>query len=600
MKGLITIATLLAFAAIAYGDPDVPDLRVKAMPPKLKMRPKVPKKPKSVAQQPAPAEGEEGEAEGEEGEAEGEEKPAAAPAPAKDDTSGVSASFKPIPTSARDLKERVIFKINAGVQLDSAPANGEFQRGGLALPDGFADNRAWILGDAVVAAHDIILPSMGGYFLTGFAFDATNSLETRTATISPYDQEALAIKAGYAEWGRDDRKPNASGPWLRGGRQFRHDGGALFAYFDGATAGYRTAKGIEASVFGGQRVALYVTTPKGIEYGATASVDLKKMSDIPVRIAADFMGLNYTPLIPDPNAIDTGAELGDSVLIDGDAQNRLLVVLTGSADVTSKGKLDLRARMVDAGQGDGFALGRAGARLRYNLSPALLFLGDVERRQGTDLAYDLAAVSAVDVVNIAEQLGVGLNAPVDATRIGARLDWRKKETELLAFAATEQASGTPVATDQRGWIEGGVGIAGTPVGSRGAGLWATAQYTYRNYLNGGHDNDQMGSEFGDSSTSGVDQMHEMAVDATLRSSGQKMSQRKWRASGGVFYRIYDFSSPYRDVKQEGRGGGRADLSFWFSRDLRLLLAGEAAQASAVLAREIGIMISARAAMEARW
>jgi len=599
----VSITTLLLFTAAAYGEPRGVDLRVKELPPKLKMRPK-----HQVAQQKDKDAGDEkgDEKEGEEGEEEekpeGEEKEkAAAPAP-KGDMAGVTGSFKRFPTTVRDLRQRVIFKINAGVQLDNAPANDNFQRGGLALPGDFDDNRAWILGDAVIAAHDIILPSMGGYFLTGFAFDALGAVDTRTATILPYDQEALAIKAGYAEWNRDDRKADAGGPWLRGGRQFRHDGGALFAYFDGVTAGYRNAKGLEASVFGGQRVALYVFTPKGIEYGATASIDLKRMSSIPVRVAADFMGLLYTPLVADPNAIDTGAELGDRTLIDdpNGAQNRLLLVLTGSADVTEKGKLDVRARMVDAGQGGGFTLGRAGARFRYNLSPALLVLADVEQRQGGDLAYDLAAVSNVDVVNVAEQLGVGLNTPVDATRIGARIDWRKKETELLAFAATEQTGDTPANTDQRGYLEGGAGIAGSPVGSRGAGVWVTGQYTYRKYLDGGHDNDGMGTAFGDSSTSGVDQMNEMAVDATLRSSGQKMSQRKWRASGGVFYRIYDFSSPYRDVKQEGRGGGRTDLSFWFSRDLRLQLAAEAAQASAVLSPEIGIMISARAAMEARW
>jgi len=597
MMKSISVATVLLFAATAYGDVD---LTVKELPPKLNMRPK--KAHKKVAQEPKDDKKDEGKDEGEESgdeEKPDEGKPAEAPAPAgNNDLSGVTGSFKPIPTTARDFRERVKFKINAGIQLDNSPADGDFQRGGLALPGGFDNNRAWILGDAVVAAHDIVLPSLGGYFLTGFAFDALGGVDTRTATILPYDQEALAIKAGYAEYNRDDRKANSGGMWLRAGRQFRQDGGALFAYFDGATIGYRM-KSVELSAFAGQRVALYVNTPKGIEFGTTAMYDMKSIN-LPIKLSADFMGLRYTPLVPDPNAIDTGAELGDQTLIDGDAQNRLLLVLTGSSDITSKGKLEVRARMVDAGQGDGFALGRAGARLRWNLSPTLLFMGDVEQRQGGDLAYDLAAVSNVDVVNVAEQLGVGLAAPVDSTRVGARLDWRKKESEILVFGGGEKADKTPVVTDQRGYLEGGAALAGSPVGSRGAGVWATGQYTYRKYLDGGHDNDQMGSAFGDSSTSGIDQMHEMAVDATLRSSGMKMSARRWRASGGVFYRIYDFSSPYRDVKQEGRGGGRGDLNFWFSRDLRLELAFEAAQASAVLAPEIGLMVSARAAMEARF
>lgn len=583
---LLPIVSSLVVASPAYADPD---LNVRELPPptnikQLTMRPApaAPAKidPKKTSKKKLAQAADDAAAGGDE-----------KPAPETSDTAqtSTSTSFKPIPTTLRDLRERVTFQINAGMQIDTAADNGTAMRGGAFLTNDFAGTRPWIVGDAVVGAHDLILPSLGGYFLSSFQFDVSDSLATRTATVSPFDASdlALAIKAGYAEYGRDDRKPDASGPWIRAGRQSRMDGGALFAYFDGATIGYRT-KALSISAFAGQRVALYVETERGIEYGATASLDLKAMKSAPVKIALDYMGL----------AID----------LLGDARNRSLIVATASTELGKRGKLEAFARMVDSGfkadmddpalgLKEGFQLGRAGARFRFNLSNDLLFMADVEERLGGDLAYDLTAPSAADVVQVAQRLGVGLAAPVDATRVGARLDYRRKETEILVFGGTEQASGTPTLTDQRGWIEGGAALAGSPVGSRGSGVWATVQYKYRQFLNGGHDNDQMGSVFGDSSTSGIDQMHEIAGDATLRSGGTGM---RWRFNGGVFYRIYDFSSPYRDVKNEGRGGGRADLQLWVQRDLRLDLGGELAQASPVLARELGLMSSIRATLEARW
>ncbi|MCW5805040.1 MAG: hypothetical protein KIT31_21900 [Deltaproteobacteria bacterium] len=561
MKKLALLTVVLASHAYA----DTPDLTVHELPAPgaakdMKMRDKRAAAKKQVA----------------------DEKAAKKVVAAADDASSsgsTSTSFKPIPTSMRDLRERVIFRINAGVQLDNAPASGDALRGGAQLPGDFAGSRAWLVGDAVVGAHDILLPSMGAYFLTSFQLDTTDSLATRTATISPFDSSdlALAIKAGYAEYGRDDRKPDATGVWLRGGRQFRLDGGNLFAYFDGATIGYR-AKGVQVSGFAGQRVALYIDTQRGVTYGGTITVDLKAMKTAPAKISVDYQGL----------AID----------VFGEGQARSLLALNGSYALGTKGKVDIVGRLVDAGDGTGFGLGRVGGRLRYQLSNDMLVIADATQKLGGDLAYDLSAPTAGDVLNIAQRLGVGLNRPVDALNLGATLDYRKKESEVMVFVRTEQASGTPQFVDQRGYIEGGAALAGSPVGSRGAGVWATLQYRYRQFLNGGHDDDQMGSAFGDSSTSGIDQMHEISADATLRSGGR--GSRRWRFQAGAFYRIYDFSSPYREVTTEGRGGGRADLQFWMSRDLRLQVGAEGAEASVVLSPDIGFMTSVRAALEARW
>jgi hypothetical protein len=474
----------------------------------------------------------------------------------------------------RAIRERVTFQVRAGVELDTAADSGETLRGGNRLPDDFAGSRPWILGDAVVGARNILLPSLGAYFLSSFQLDASDSLASRTATVAPSDADELpiVIKAGYAEYGRDDIHKDKR-LWLRGGRQFRLDGGSMFAYFDGATVGYR-ARAWDVSAFAGQRVALYVDTERGLTYGATAAVDLGKGGGVPLRLAANVMGL----------------------AIDDDA--RLLSVLQATYDVARRASVNVRARLVDSG--GGMALGRAGGRVKV-WGRSVVLVADVEQRSGGDLAYDLASPAAVDVVQIAQRLGVGLAAPVDATTLGARIDWRNRKgsLEVLAFGRAERPQGTVVAVDQRGWLEGGAALAGAPLGSRGGGVWVTAQYKLRRYdaAAGDAGSEGMGSAFGDTSTSGLELLHELAADGTLFSGGRG---RRWRFNVGGFYRRYDFRSPYAEVANEGRGGGRTDLQLWLTRDLRAELAAEVASPSPVLARELGLMSSVRGAVEARW
>jgi hypothetical protein len=379
----------------------------------------------------------------------------------------------------------------------------------------------------------------------------------------------------------------------------------MFAYFDGATVGWRD-KGTELSAFVGQRVALYVDTPKGILFGGTGAVDLKTVN-VPARVKVDYMGL----------AVD-----GLGIMEDTESQTRHMVAVNGAYDVSKRIKVDVRARLVDAqqdangdGAKDGFVLGRIGGRVRAERKNMIVLL-DVEHRDGGDLAYDLASPSAVDVVSISRQLGVGLAAPVSSTTIGAQFDYRRKDTELLVFARMDRpdAPEEVVTVDQRGWIETGVAVAGSPLGNRVGGIYTTAQYKLRSYSDtascdtvetpacampdANDRNDGPGSQFADSSTSGLELMHEIAVDATVRSQGK--GPRRWRLQLGGFYRVYDFGSPYADVVDEGRGGGRGDLHFWLSRDLRFELAAEIAEPSSVLARELGVMTAVRGAVEVRW
>ena len=573
------------------GEQSAADLRVKHLPTKLKMR------PKQVAQTPTPA-------------------PDAAATEAKPAES-VSTSYKMFPTTARDLHERVTFRIRAGVALESAPATGDTLRGGFPLSEGFADSRPWIAGDAVVGARGIIVPSLGGYFLSSFAFDASDSLAANSAVIRPNDAEDkhIIIKAGYAEYGRDDRKPDdqqSTKIWLRGGRQYRLDGGNLFAYFDGLTLGYRE-KTWNVSAFAGQRVALYVDTEPGVTFGATAAIDLKK--SVPVKIALDYMGL----------AISSTDFDGDGAT---DGETRHLIALNAQIKASHKLNFDVRMRFTGladlantaAGElpGTKFGIGRAGGRVRYE-TDHLTVIGDLEQRFKDDIAYDLAAPSSVDIVDVANKLGVGMTTPTDATTLGVRVDWlnKAKSAEVLAFARTEIPSQTPQDVDQKGYIEGGFGVAGSPIGVRGSGVYTTAQYTYRQYTDEGADGDmrldgpcldltdadQDGfpdncQDFGNSASSGLDRMHQLAAEAVLASRGS--GGKRWRLGLGGFFRVYDFLTPYREVTNDARGGASLDIQWWFNKDLHLNVAGEVAQSSPTLSRDIGVMTALRAMLEARW
>ncbi|HEU4734477.1 MAG TPA: hypothetical protein VFT22_41590 [Kofleriaceae bacterium] len=563
----------LAFAVVALAAPGSagaePDLQLHApppRPPRLRMRTAGPKVAAAVPARVASA------ADSADASAPGSD---AAPR-ASADAAAVTA-FTPLPTSIRDLSDRVVFRLQAGVDLENAPATGDALRGGAALPPGFADSRPWIVGDAMIGARGIVLPSLGGYFLSSFQFDASDSPATRTAVIAPGDatDQRIAIKAGYVEWGNDDRHPQSL--WLRGGRQFRLDGGALFAYFDGVTVGYRTP-GVSASAFAGQRVVLYVDSEAGVTFGGTAAVDLQALRGVPVRLALDYMGL----------AIDQPGEMAGTT----ESQLRQLISVSGSYEPSNKLRADLRARVVD-GDGSGLTLGRIGGRVKLMTGEHLMLIGDVEQRQGGDLAYDLAAPSAVDVVDVARKLGVGLGAPIDALTVGARVDLRYRDTEVLAFGRAELPEATPTSVDQQGWVEGGAAVSGQLL----KGAWITGQYTGRQYSREDSANLE-GSQFGDTAGSGLDRLHELAVDATLRSQGR--GGARWRLGVGGFYRIYNLVTPYRVTDNDGRGGGRADVQYWFTQLLHVDVAAEIAQSSPILAREIGTMSSVRGSLEARW
>lgn len=533
-----------------------------------------------------------------------------------DADASASASYKMFPTTARDLRERVAFRIRAGVELDGAPASGETLRGGFPLDPGFSDNRAWIMGDAVVGARGIITPTLNGYFMSSFAIDATSGASSLAGTVMPYDNEAIAIKAGYAEYGRDDRKPDGQQPpfWVRAGRQFRLDGGNLFAYFDGVTVGLRQ-KDWNASAFVGQRAVLYVDTQPGILFGATAAYEQKKL-----RINFDYMGLAISTTDFDGDAL-TGDEQGR------DGEVRHLIGVRGSYKVNNQAKVEARARLTGLpdvlGTEPGevpatkFALGRVGARLRYDAGK-IMVIADVDQRFKDDVAYDLAASTAADVIDLANQIGI-MATPSDATIFGVQVDWQtpNRKTEVFGVARAELAS-DPTTVENKSYVELGAGLAGTPIGVRGAGVYMTALYTLRKFTDEGAGDGDMRIDgvcndltdadgdglpdncqtFDNTASSGIDLMHQLAGEAVLTTKAN--NGKHWRFSAGAFFRVFNFKTPYREVTNDARGGGRVDVQWWFSRDLHLNLAGELAQASPTLSRDLSTMTSLRAALEARW
>ena len=521
--------------------------------------------------------------------------PAAAPAsaviPKAPTTTVDSDHYSPIPTSARDIAERVIFKLQAGAELDNTPTSNQTMPGGYPVDPSLARSRNWLTGDAIIGTKDVLLPSLNSYFMGAFRYDMNNN-PNPVALVQPNDArgDELTVRAGYAEWGRDK---NATGLrahlWIRAGRQYRQDGGTLFAHFDGITMGY-SDKSWETSAFVGQRVTLYVDGPTGVVYGATARADFTHFTKIPTSLAVDWMGLTDTS-----GATDI---------------TRHLVAFNAKADLLTGLHVIARARLVDAGNqfaedgvtvtpSDGFTLGRIGARVEHTISKRLQMIYDVEHRSGTDLAYDLSSPSAVDVAQISRQLGVGLDQPVNANIFGLRVDFRPWDTtEILAFASTERTSTTPTEISQVGWTEVGAAIAGGMI----HGLWTTAQYKLRvtdidAAIDAGANT--AGSLFANTSGSGAKNIQEMSLDTTWKHS-LAVQDRMVRLDVGGYYRIYDLVTPYEETANDGRFGARARAELVMNRNLRFEVTGEVAQPSPTLQRELSTLSSVRLCAEAKF
>ena len=69
---------------------------------------------------------------------------------------------------------------------------------------------------------------------------------------------------------------------------------------------------------------------------------------------------------------------------------------------------------------------------------------------------------------------------------------------------------------------------------------------------------------------------------------------------GLFFRVYDIKTPYEDINDDARAGGRLAVSYWISRSWRAEVQGDVAQASPTMSRELSTLTAARAAVEVKF
>jgi hypothetical protein len=571
----IALALALALAGPAAAEP-VPDLRLKAppapTPSNLMMRAAA-----GVTTAPAiPAAA-----------------PAAAPAVAAAEAT-VDTSFRILPNDIRDLEERVIFKVNVGYGLDSAATSGDIGKNGfdpeaVTDPNGnaFADQRQYLLGDAVLGTRGILLPSMHTYFLSRYLLDADGASQY-AALNNVYDErggQALLVSAAYAEI--DDLEDDESilgRLYLRAGRQFRYGATTFITNFDGVSAGY-DAPNVEVNGFVGQRVSLFFGDEPGILGGGGVKIRGEDLIGFPLDVALDYM------------FYDGGGDVAEDIDGDGVADlnlTRQYFELSSRANLAGY-RLYLRGRVVDNGDlgtEDGFALGRAGLQLRKAFGRKLVVIGDVEQRFAAEASYDYINPAPTDVLDIAQTVGIGLDPPEDATRVSLKASYTPIHSlELYGFArANAVAEGDTGTTSgfERSWQE-----LGAAIGHRlDRALWTTLQYKVR--VTDLDDAANLAdADFDNTAGTGVSEFHEIAGETRY-----SLGYRKLTAAIGAYYRVYNVQSPYAEVTDDGRGGARVDADYWFSRNLRAKVAGEIAQASPAFAPELDTLLSVRALMEA--
>lgn len=261
-----------------------------------------------------------------------------------DATSGATV-YKPLPTDIRDIEERVIFKLNVGYGVDSAPTSGDPLRSGFVPddvtdPDGnaLADQRQYLLGDAVLGTRGVLLSSMHTYFLSQFQIDADGA--SRYASLNNvYDERdgrALLVYAGYAEINDVANPDTVLGKvFLRAGRQFRYGNAMFITNFDGVTAGYDSG-GVEVSGFFGRRVSLFFGDDPGLLGGAGLKLRLQELANIPVDLAVDYL------------FFDGGGPADETIDVSDQSLGRQYVELSARAKLAGW-RTYARARLADNG-----------------------------------------------------------------------------------------------------------------------------------------------------------------------------------------------------------------------------------------------------------
>jgi hypothetical protein len=547
---VVLVSAALVAAAAAEARAAGPDLSVRAAPP---ARPHVPamKMRRTAQATPAPAPGP------------GPAGSSIAP-PADGGGGGGGDRF-------RDIEEKVVFKVSAGYALDSAPLSGAPMRNGVTPADAPADvsglggrelrsSNGYLLGDAVLGTRGVPMASLATYFQSQFrlSLDGASSFATMNDIWDPLGDEALLVHSAYAEIdGYGEPGTFTNHLFVRGGRQFHVGSTMLVSHFDGLSVAYE-APDWEVGGFFGRRVALWLGDDPGLVGGASARVRLQRMNGWPVDLAADYLEFD-----------------GESHVLE----------LSGRARV-KQATVTLTARALAAG--DGFGVGRLGARVRWPWSSRLYLLADGDIIFAHDLSYDWlnpAPVDVVDVVDADAGTGLALPAPADAVRVGGGLMVRLPAgLEGYGFGRAHLAG---AAGFDQTWFEVG-GAVQAPLGRQ---LTAGAQLKLRLHQLD-EDTRLEGSAFDDVSGSGVAGFKEASAEVRWR------QPQKLGVAAGGYVRVYDVTTPYLETTNDARAGGRVDAELWLERRARVRFVGEVAQPSPTFAPDLDTMYSFRLLGEA--
>jgi hypothetical protein len=498
-----------------------------------------------------------------------------------------SPNYERFPTSLRDFQERVIVKLNVGYAVDAGTVSGDPGRNGLrpdqvTAPDGahFNQVRPYLLGDAVLGSQGVLMPSLNTYFLSRFALQ-TGGSGIYNSLNNVYDSRGgreILIYAGYAELSGVGKPGTALSKLLfRAGRQFRFGATNFVANFDGIDVEYRDREvGYQVSGFFGRRASAFYVADPGIMGGVGLALSGERLVGVPVDFSADY--LFFT-------AAGKQDIHGDGVNVISSLSRHYLELSARTQIYTTR--LRAEARVVDQGglSNQGAGLGRIGVQVRQPLIDKLLLVGEAEHRFARNESYDFISPAPQDVVDVARQLGIGIDAPQDANRFGLRADLAlTRELELYGFSRVNLVDKQGQSGFNTSWFEAGAAIAARLL----ARIAANLQYKARFYdLN--RDANAAGQPFADTSGSGVKSFHEVAGEVRYSPGA-----RRYSAALGLVYRVYSLRSPYAEVDNDGRAGGRADFDYWFNQWSRIKLAGELAQPSPSFARELGTLFSVRA------
>jgi hypothetical protein len=500
-----------------------------------------------------------------------------APAASADGAAAAPGRYRPFPTSRRDAEERVIFRLNVGYGADVGRTGGEPGKTGVnpatvLTPDGdpLRESRNVLLGDLVLGSRGVLLPSMSTYFLSQFQLDANGASDfaTRSYVYDVQGRAPLLVYSGYAELNGLGR---ADSPWrklyVRAGRQFRYGSGSFVANFDGVTLAY-DGTDVEATAFFGRRVGLFFENQRGPLGGFGLTLRLQRLTGLPLSTTLDY--LNF----------------------DGD---RHAVEWSSKLELPWASRLTVLLRLVDGGPGltepsAGFGLGRVLARYRLPLGRRLFLRTSLERRLANEVAYDLLSPVPVDIVNVAQRFGVGLDEPSNRTRLTAGLDvvvLPGLESYLFGTINRLDGGSSTSGFDQN-YQEFGLAVQSYFRG----GLCLGAQYKARLFQLDQSAN-VAGSAFRDTSGSGVERFQE--TSAELRYS---RGARVFSAGAGGYVRVYSLATPYATADNDARAGGRLDAEGRVTPSLRLKGVFEAAQPSSVLAADLRTLLSVRLLVEA--